>query len=104
MAASYGAASVNVPASSFCNVPPDLPSSKDGVPVKPAWLAACASAVTSFERAGSLRALVQPARFRPGTSQVPGLNLAGWTSARSDPALSNEVTADAQAANQAGFT
>ncbi|HZL47754.1 MAG TPA: thioredoxin domain-containing protein [Solirubrobacteraceae bacterium] len=37
-------------------------------------------------------------------SQVPGLNLAGWTSARSDPALSNEVTADAQAANQAGFT
>jgi protein-disulfide isomerase len=37
-------------------------------------------------------------------SQVPGLNLATWTTARSDPALSNEVTADAQAANQAGFT
>jgi protein-disulfide isomerase len=37
-------------------------------------------------------------------SQVPGLNLASWTTARSDPALSNEVTADAQAANNAGFT
>ena len=37
-------------------------------------------------------------------SQVPGLNLAGWTTARSDPALSNEVTADAAAANSAGFT
>jgi protein-disulfide isomerase len=37
-------------------------------------------------------------------SQVPGLNLAMWTTARSDPALANEVTADAQAANNAGFT
>jgi protein-disulfide isomerase len=37
-------------------------------------------------------------------SQVPGLNLAGWTTARSEPAYSNEVAADAQAANQAGFT
>jgi protein-disulfide isomerase len=37
-------------------------------------------------------------------SQVPGLNLATWTTARSNPALANEVTADAQAANQAGFT
>jgi protein-disulfide isomerase len=37
-------------------------------------------------------------------SQIPGLNLATWTTARSDPALSNKVTADAQAANQAGFT
>jgi protein-disulfide isomerase len=37
-------------------------------------------------------------------SQVPGLNLATWTTARSSPALANEVTADAQAANQAGFT
>jgi protein-disulfide isomerase len=37
-------------------------------------------------------------------SQVPGLNLATWTTARSDPALSSEVTNDAQAANQAGFT
>jgi hypothetical protein len=37
-------------------------------------------------------------------SQVPGLNLATWTTARSDQDLANEVTADAQAANQAGFT
>jgi protein-disulfide isomerase len=37
-------------------------------------------------------------------SQVPGLNLAGWTSARNEPPFSNQVTADAQAANQAGFT
>jgi protein-disulfide isomerase len=37
-------------------------------------------------------------------SQVPGLNLPTWTTARSDPALSNQVTADAQAANNAGFT
>jgi protein-disulfide isomerase len=37
-------------------------------------------------------------------SQVPGLNLADWTSARSEPTYSNEVAADAQAANQAGFT
>jgi protein-disulfide isomerase len=37
-------------------------------------------------------------------SQIPGLSLADWTTARSDPTYSNEVTADAQAANQAGFT
>jgi protein-disulfide isomerase len=37
-------------------------------------------------------------------SQVPGLNLADWTSARSEPTYSNQVAADAQAANQAGFT
>jgi protein-disulfide isomerase len=37
-------------------------------------------------------------------SQVPGLNLADWTAARSEPTYSNEVAADAQAANQAGFT
>jgi protein-disulfide isomerase len=38
-------------------------------------------------------------------SQVPGLNLAQWTSDRGDPALANEVTAtDAQAANNEGFT
>jgi protein-disulfide isomerase len=37
-------------------------------------------------------------------SQVPGLNLADWTAARSEPAYANEVAADAQAANQAGFT
>ena len=37
-------------------------------------------------------------------SQVPGLNLADWTAARSEPTYSNEVTADAQAANNEGFT
>jgi protein-disulfide isomerase len=37
-------------------------------------------------------------------SQIPGLSLANWTTARSDPTYSNEVTVDAQAANQAGFT
>jgi len=37
-------------------------------------------------------------------SQVPGLNLADWTAARSEPTYSNQVAADAQAANQAGFT
>jgi protein-disulfide isomerase len=37
-------------------------------------------------------------------SQIPGLSLADWTTARSDPTYSNQVAADAQAANQAGFT
>ena len=35
--------------------------------------------------------------------QVPGLDLAKWNSDRSDAALANQVTADAQAANAAGF-
>jgi protein-disulfide isomerase len=35
--------------------------------------------------------------------QVPGLNFARWTSDRNEPALANQVTADAQAANAAGF-
>ncbi len=37
-------------------------------------------------------------------SQVPGLNVASWSSARGDPSFANAVTSDAQAANQAGFT
>lgn len=37
-------------------------------------------------------------------SQVPGLNLGEWSSERDNPAYANEVIADAQAANQAGFT
>jgi protein-disulfide isomerase len=37
-------------------------------------------------------------------SQVPGLNLSNWSSTRNDPAFANQVTSDAQAANQAGFT
>jgi protein-disulfide isomerase len=37
-------------------------------------------------------------------SQVPGLNLAQWTSDRNDPELANEVRTDEQAANNHGFT
>jgi protein-disulfide isomerase len=37
-------------------------------------------------------------------SQVPGLNLAQWTSDRGDPELANAITTDAQAANNNGFT
>jgi protein-disulfide isomerase len=37
-------------------------------------------------------------------AQVPGLNLSDWSTARNDPAYSNQVIADAQAANQNGFT
>jgi protein-disulfide isomerase len=36
--------------------------------------------------------------------QVPGLNLPDWTAARNDPALLEQVTHDAQIANQEGFT
>jgi protein-disulfide isomerase len=36
--------------------------------------------------------------------QVPGLNLTQWTSDRNDQELANEVNADAQAANNEGFT
>ena len=36
--------------------------------------------------------------------QVPGLNLAQWTSDRSNPALTNQVADDAQAANNAAST
>ena len=37
-------------------------------------------------------------------AQVPGLNLSDWTSARNDPSYANQITSDAQAANQNGFT
>ena len=37
-------------------------------------------------------------------AQVPGLNLTQWTADRSEPALSNQVTSDAQTANSLGFT
>jgi protein-disulfide isomerase len=36
--------------------------------------------------------------------QVPGLNLAKWTSDRGEASLANEVASDAQAATNAGFT
>jgi protein-disulfide isomerase len=35
--------------------------------------------------------------------QIPGLNLTKWTSDRSNAALNNQLAADAQAANNAGF-
>jgi protein-disulfide isomerase len=37
-------------------------------------------------------------------SQIPGLNLSDWSSARSETSFNDQVTTDAQAANQAGFT
>jgi protein-disulfide isomerase len=37
-------------------------------------------------------------------SQVPGLNLTAWTSARGDPSLAKMLASDAQAAERAGFT
>jgi protein-disulfide isomerase len=37
-------------------------------------------------------------------SQVPGLNLSEWSSARNEQAYPNQVIADAQAANKNGFT
>jgi|SRR5271165_1005600 len=36
--------------------------------------------------------------------QVPGLDLAKWTTDRSEPALANQVASDEQAASNAGFT
>ena len=37
-------------------------------------------------------------------SQVPGLNLAQWTSDRNDPELANDIKTDEQAVNNNGFT
>jgi protein-disulfide isomerase len=37
-------------------------------------------------------------------SQVPGLSLTQWASDRSEPALANQVAADAQTTNNEGFT
>jgi protein-disulfide isomerase len=42
--------------------------------------------------------------LRELAEQVPGLNLPSWTAARSDPAFTNAIAADAQAASVAGFT
>jgi protein-disulfide isomerase len=36
--------------------------------------------------------------------QVPGLNLAQWTAARSDPTLASQITTDAQVASASGFS
>src|ERR1700691_3548945 len=38
------------------------------------------------------------------SSQVPGLNLAQWTSDRHDPELTNDIKTDEQAVNNNGFT
>lgn len=35
--------------------------------------------------------------------QVPGLNLSDWTAARNDPAFTEQINSDAQAASQHGF-
>jgi protein-disulfide isomerase len=43
-------------------------------------------------------------KFLQGLAQqVPGLNLTQWTSERSSATLNNQIAADAQAANNAGF-
>jgi protein-disulfide isomerase len=42
--------------------------------------------------------------FQGLAQQVPGLNLSAWIAARNDPALSEEITRDAQIVNQEGFT
>jgi protein-disulfide isomerase len=42
--------------------------------------------------------------LRTLAGQTPGLNLTDWTAARNEPAFSNTITSDAQAANNAGFT
>jgi protein-disulfide isomerase len=42
--------------------------------------------------------------LRTLATQIPGLNLTSWTSARNDSAFTNTITSDAQAANNAGFT
>jgi protein-disulfide isomerase len=36
--------------------------------------------------------------------QIPGFNQSAWLAARSDPELASQITTDAQAANNAGFT
>ncbi len=36
--------------------------------------------------------------------QVPGLDLPNWSAARNDPGLAEQITKDAQAVNQEGFT
>jgi protein-disulfide isomerase len=44
-------------------------------------------------------------KFLQGLAQqVPGLNLTQWTSDRGSATLNNQIAADAQAANNAGFT
>jgi protein-disulfide isomerase len=42
--------------------------------------------------------------LRQIAQQVPGLNMTAWLAARSDPEFATQITTDAQAANNAGFT
>jgi len=50
---------------------------------------------SGYVNEGFLRSLAQ---------QTPGLNLTAWLAARSDPEYATQITTDAQAANNAGFT
>src|SRR5437588_3728299 len=47
---------------------------------------------------------VNEAFLRSLAQQIPGLNTAAWLAARSDPEYTTQITTDAQAANNAGFT
>ena len=42
--------------------------------------------------------------LRTLATQVPGLNMTSWLAARSNPEFATQITTDAQAANNAGFT
>ena len=42
--------------------------------------------------------------LRKLAQQVPGLNMTAWLAARSNPEFATQITSDAQAANNAGFT
>ena len=42
--------------------------------------------------------------LRTLATQVPGLNTTSWLAARSNPEFATQITTDAQAANNAGFT
>ena len=42
--------------------------------------------------------------LRTLATQVPGLNTTSWLAARSNPEFATQITSDAQAANNAGFT
>ena len=37
-------------------------------------------------------------------AQIPGLSLSDWSSARNETSFNDEITTDAQTANQNGFT
>jgi protein-disulfide isomerase len=55
------------------------------------------------EQGGEGTGYVNEAFLQNIAQQVPGLNLAQWTSDRNDPAFVNDINSDAQAANNSGF-